>query len=73
MQQTALWQPPAYGDGWISTGDRLPDDEVDVLTWSDDAMTVCYLRDGVWFIAGGMFANPPAFWRDLPEPPEATP
>ena len=56
-------------EAWVDVAERLPDDEVDVLTWRDDCQTVCYLRDGVWFLAGGLFANPPGYWRDLPEGP----
>ena len=61
------------GDEWVDVLDALPDDEIDVLTWRDDAQTVLYTVAGSWYAAGAIPAATPGFWRHLPEGPSVEP
>lgn len=60
---------------WIPVGERLPEEDVDVLVMTHYGMHVADLdEDGVWNASHGdswQFPSP-THWMQLPEPPEAT-
>ena len=72
----AAWEEDwnARADGWISVDDRLPDDNVDILIWSNDVAVVGrYWSLVAKFlcsdarVAQGMDVT---HWQPLPPPPE---
>lgn len=60
---------------WIPVGERLPEEDVDVLVMTHYGMHVADLgEDGLWNASHGdswQFPEP-THWMPLPEPPEAT-
>lgn len=59
----------AAGQKWISAQQRLPDEEVEVLIFSEGKMCVgCVDKKGYWKAIGVIV--PCEFWIPLPEPPE---
>lgn len=56
---------------WIKTGDRLPDDFLEVLTVRSGDMNVGFLEGDKWRYVNGYEMFPqPSHWMELPEAPE---
>lgn len=51
---------------WISVAERLPEENVAVLTWGEQAVVLIdWHRNGEWFVADGV-----THWMPLPKPPK---
>lgn len=61
-------------DGWIDVTDRLPDEGVEVLTFSEESghtiHDLAYVDEGVWCASwANRILEEVTHWRPLPEPP----
>lgn len=58
-------------DCWISTDDRLPDDDICVLVFvpeQDEPVWLAYFSEDDWrYVSGGTCY--PSHWMELPDPP----
>lgn len=55
----------AYEHPWIPVTERLPEEDVAVLTWGEQAVVLIdWHRNGKWFVADGV-----THWMPLPQPP----
>ncbi|MGZ5858710.1 MAG: DUF551 domain-containing protein [Burkholderiaceae bacterium] len=63
---------------WVSVGDRLPDAEITVLVFLQDANEPCWpgyiCENDVWFYADGMpIDEAPTYWAHMPGGPGSKP